>query len=288
MLPLAVWILMTMVYPLFYGIQLSLTNTRLIGTEGDYVGLDNYVRAFRDPEFHSALRRSINWTLGNALVQSVLGLTTGMLLHRARVARGAMRVWILLPWIVPTIAIAILWRWLLSATYGIVSYVLIELGLVEVGIPFLGTPDLAMMSSIFINSWRWFPFLAIVVLAGLLSIPPEECEAARMDGAGFWQETRFITFPYLAPTLTILGLIGMLWSFNMFDVIWLLTQGGPNSATRTLAIMVYEKGFRDLFQGRAAAIGVIMMLVLLGVLLVYFRLNRGTVALFAPADEEST
>ncbi len=247
MLPILLWILITMIYPLFYGIQLSMTGTRFVGVEGGFVWLANYARVLGDDVFRSALVKSIIWTIGNALVQTVLGLGAGLLLERASAGRGAMRVWILLPWIVPTVAIAILWRWLLSASYGVINYILTSMGIVEVGIPFLGTTATAMITSILINSWRWFPFLAIITLAGLLSIPREEYEAARMDGAGFWQEMRFITMPYLSPTLVILGLIGTLWSFNMFDMLWLLTQGGPSGATRTLPVLVYELAFRENF-----------------------------------------
>jgi multiple sugar transport system permease protein len=241
-----------------------------------------------DPEFRLALGRSIEWTLGNALLQSILGLSAGLLLQRAIFARGIMRVWILLPWIVPTIAIAILWRWILDGTYGILNYILVNIGVTSTGIAFLGSIHTALMTSIFINSWRWFPFLAIIVLAGLLSIPSEELEAAKMDGAGFWHEMRFITMPYLTPTLVILGLIGTLWSFNMFDILWLMTKGGPGSATRTLPVLVYEQGFRTQFQGRASTIGVIMMLILLVVLMLYFHVNRRSVALFAPGEGEET
>lgn len=286
MLPILLWILITMIYPLFYGIQLSMTGTRFVGVEGGFVWLANYARVLGDDVFRSALVKSIIWTIGNALVQTVLGLGAGLLLERASAGRGAMRVWILLPWIVPTVAIAILWRWLLSASYGVINYILTSMGIVEVGIPFLGTTATAMITSILINSWRWFPFLAIITLAGLLSIPREEYEAARMDGAGFWQEMRFITMPYLSPTLVILGLIGTLWSFNMFDMLWLLTQGGPSGATRTLPVLVYELAFRENFLGRAAAISVIMMLVLLAILILYFRVNKKALSIFVPLEEE--
>ncbi len=286
MLPLFLWIVITMIYPLAYGVQLSFTSTRLIGMEGRFVGLTNYARVLTDGTFLSALQKSIVWTLGNALLQTILGLGAGLLLERVPSARGSMRVWILLPWIVPTVAIAILWRWLLSASYGVINYVLTSAKIVEVGIPFLGSPSAAMPTSIAVNSWRWFPFLAIITLAGLLSIPREEYEAAKMDGAGFWQELRFITMPYLTPTLVILGLIGTLWSFNMFDVLWLLTQGGPADTTQTLPVLVYELAFREYFLGRAAAISVIMTLMLLVILILYFRVNKKAVSLFVPREEE--
>lgn len=287
-LPLLIWILVTMIYPLFYGIRLSLTDTRLIGVEGDFIGFRNFARLLADPSFHGALKRTINWTLGNALIQGILGLATGLLLQQTFLGRGTVRTWILMPWIVPTVAIAVLWRWILSGTFGIVNYILMKLSLTDVGIPFLGSPDYAMLTSIMINSWRWFPFLAIVALAALLNIPREEYEAARMDGAGFWQELRFITFPHLSPTLTILGLIGTLLSFNLFDVLWLLTKGGPADTTRTLALWVYEMGFRYYFLGKAAAISAIMMVVLLLLMVIYLRVNKSALSLFAPTEEEET
>lgn len=286
MLPLLLWVAMTMIYPLIYGIQLSLTNQRLIGIEGEFVGLANFTRLFNDRVFLSGLSKSLTWTVGNGILQSVLGLTVGILLERAFFARSAMRVWILLPWIVPTIAISILWKWLLSATYGIVNYLLVEIGILEVGLGFLASPDSALQATTVIQSWRLFPFLSIIVLAGLLSIPRSEYEAARIDGAGFWQEVRFITLPYITPTLVVLGLIGTMWSFNAFDMLWLINKGGPAGATRTLPLIVYEYAFRNYFLGLASAVGVSMMLFLSIFIILFMRMSSRTVGVFAPMEEE--
>ncbi|HEY42431.1 MAG TPA: sugar ABC transporter permease [Anaerolineae bacterium] len=286
MIPLLLWVTMTMVYPLFYGIQLSLTDQRLIGIEGNFIGLDNFRRILSNETVISGIWKSVSWTLMNGILQGILGLIVGILLERAFFARRAMRVWILLPWIVPTIAIAILWKWLLSATYGIVNYLLVELGILDVGFGFLANPDVALETSSAINAWSMFPFLSIIMLAGLLSIPREEYEAARIDGAGFWQELRFITIPYITPTLVVLGLIGTMWSFNDFNMLWLINKGGPAGATRTLPLIVYEFAFRNYFLGRAAAVGVFMMLVLTVFVILFMRMSRRTVGIFAPMEEE--
>jgi len=287
MAPLVLWIAATMIYPVFYGIQLSLTNQRLIGIGGTFVGLANYEYIFGNPAFRTAVAKSLAWTLGNGVLQGIFGLTVGVLLQRAFFGRRAMRVWILLPWIVPTIASAILWKWILSGTYGIVNYVLVKLSILQVGFGFLARPDTALGVSTLINAWRMFPFLSIIVLASLLSIPPEEYEAARMDGAGFWQEMRFITLPYMIPTLTVLGIVGMMWSFDLFDLLWLINQGGPAGATRTLPLLVYELAFRSHFLGRAAAVGVVMMAVLALFMVFFMRQGKGAMGILGPTGEES-
>ncbi len=287
MLPLLLWVGVTMVYPLIYGIQLSLTDQRLIGIEGEFVGLANYRRIFSDDVVLSGISKSLIWTVLNGVLQAVLGLTVGILLERATFARRSMRVWILLPWIVPTIASAILWKWLLSATYGIVNYLLVNLGLLEVGFGFLALPETALQACAAINSWRLFPFLSIIFLAGLLSIPRTEYEAARIDGAGLWQELRFITMPYMMPTLVVLGLVGTMWSFNSFDLLWLINKGGPAGSTRTLPLIVYEYAFRNFYLGRAAAVGVAMMVILSIFVILFMRMSRDTVGIFAPTEEEA-
>lgn len=286
MMPLLLWVTFIMLYPLFYGIQLSLTNQRLIGIEGEFVGLANFNRFLQDEVVISGIGKSLSWTILNGVLQGVLGLSVGILLERAFFARRAMRVWILLPWIVPTIAIAILWKWLLSATYGIINYLLVRLGILEVGFGFLAIPEVALETVTVINSWSMFPFLSIIILAGLLSIPREEYEAARIDGAGFLQELRYITLPYMTPTLVVLGLVGTMWSFNAFDMLWLINKGGPAGATRTLPLIVYEYAFRKFFLGSAAAVGVGMMLILAIFIILFMRMSKGTMSLFAPTEEE--
>ena len=285
MAPLFLWVIFTMVYPLFYGIQLSLTDQRLIGLEGEFIGLENFKHVISNPVFRSGLIKSLKWTLISGVLSGILGNGVAIMLERTVFARGVMRVWILLPWIIPTIAIAILWKWILSATYGVVNYLLVDWGILEVGLGFLSTPEFALEASSIIAAWRRFPFMAIIVLAGLLSIPREEYEAARIDGAGLWQELRFITFPYMMPTFTVLFLVGMMWSFNAFDLLWLINQGGPAGATRTLPLLVYEMGFRDYWLGRASAVGVIMLVVQMIFMILYMRASRKTVGIFAPMEE---
>jgi multiple sugar transport system permease protein len=287
MAPLFLWVAFTMAYPLFYGIQLALSNQRLIGLPGEFIGLDNFKYIFDNSVFLSGIIKSLVWTFLTGTLWGALGIFVGIMLQRTTYGRGAMRVWILFPWIIPVIAAAILWKWLLSGTYGVVNYLLVKWGIVEVGLGFLSTPDSALESASVIGAWRGFPFLAIIVLAGLLSIPREEYEAARIDGAGFWQELRFITFPYMKPTLMVLFLVGYMWAFNNFDLLWLINQGGPAGATRTLPLLVYEWAFREYFLGRASAVGVFMLAVQALFMLAYMRASRGTVGIFAPMESEA-
>jgi len=286
MTPLFLWVAFTMIYPLFYGIRLAFTDQRLIGMEGEFVGLKNFIHAFNNPVFRSGILKSLRWILITGTLSGVLGLGVGVMLERTVFARRLLRVWVLLPWIIPSIAVAILWKWLLSAAYGIVNYILMEVGILEIGYPFLSQPEYALEASAIISSWRRFPFLSIIVLAALLSIPREEYEAARIDGAGFWEELRFITLPYMRPTLAVLFLVGSMWSFNEFQMLWLINQGGPAGATRTLPLIVYEWAFRDYFLGRASAVGVIMLIVLSVFMILYMRASRGAVGIFAPSEEE--
>jgi len=287
MAPLFLWVAFTMVYPLIYGIQLSLSNQRLIGLEGEFIGVKNFILVFGHPDFRSGIIKSLIWTFLTGTLWGGFGIFVGIMLQKTVFARGAMRVWILFPWIIPVIAVAILWKWLLSGTYGVVNYLLVKWGVIDVGLGFLSSPGTALEASSFIGAWRGFPFLAIVVLAGLLSIPREEYEAARIDGAGFWQELRFITLPYMKPTLTVLFLVGYMWAFNNFDLLWLINQGGPAGATRTLPLLVYEWAFRDYFLGRASAVGVVMLAVQTLFMIAYMRASRGTVGIFAPTEREA-
>ncbi|OGO18355.1 MAG: hypothetical protein A2Z14_04775 [Chloroflexi bacterium RBG_16_48_8] len=285
MAPLFLWVAFIMLYPLFFGINLSLTNQRLIGVEGEFVGLKNFIYAFNNPDFRTGIIKSLKWILISGTLSTILGVGVGIMLERTVIARGALRVWVLLPWIIPTVSVAILWKWLLSPTYGIVNYFLVDLGILKVGFPFLASPYWSLEAASIIAAWRRFPFLSIMVLAGLLSIPREEYEAARIDGAGLWQELRFITLPYMMPTLTVLILVGVMWSFNAFDMLWLIGQGGPAGSTRTLPLLVYEWAFREQRLGRAAAVGVFMLIIQGVFMILYMRASKRTVGMFAPTDE---
>jgi multiple sugar transport system permease protein len=271
--PLIVWLAATLLLPLGEAVRLSFTDAGIIGTSENYVGLRNYRDILAGSDFWPAAKRSAVWALGNALLQVSLGFGTALVLKRAIRGGSLGRTLVILPWIIPTVVLVIIWRWVLSGTFGVVNYVLQRLGLIDAPKAFFGDVSLAMPSLIFVNSWRWFPFLTLILLAGLQRVPRSEYEAAAIDGASGVQQFRFITFGYLRPLLVIMGLVGTLWSVNVFDIVWLLTQGGPSDRTQTLPVLIYNEGFKAFAMGKAAAQSMLFLLLMLGFIALYLVVN---------------
>jgi multiple sugar transport system permease protein len=279
-MPLMLWLAATILYPLFVSVQLSLQNIRVIGTPGEYIGFQNYQRALESPQFTAALKNSGIWVVGNALVQTILAFATALTLKQRFFGNRIARIWVILSWVVPTVVVVIIWRWLLSASGGIVNYLLVSSGIVDKPVGFFATRDTAFLTVILINSWRWFPFNAVIFLAALQRIPAELYEAAAVDGASSLKRFFYITLPSLQPVLFVMGLIGTLMSVNVFDVIWLLTGGGPSRATMTLPVLIYDTAFKRYRLSQAAAMSVITGLILLVFAAVFIRF------LSPPADTD--
>lgn len=251
-------------WPLVSAVLLSLQDVKTIGSEGRFVGLDNYRAVLSNGAFWSATGLSVVWVVANAVVQTALALVAALTLNQTFPGVKIARTWIILSWIVPTVVVVIIWRWLFSTSGGMINPLLVSSGLVARPVGFFSTPDTAMATLIFINSWRWFPFIALMMLAGLTRIPADLYEAARIDGANAWKRFRRITWPLLAPTLAVLGVVGTLLSFNVFDIIWLLTAGGPAGGTRTLPVLIYETAFKGYRLSEAATVSVLATLLLMG------------------------
>lgn len=250
-------------WPLVSGILMSFRDVRIVGSEGPWIGFDNYAKVMTDPAFWRASWLSFVWVAANAVLQTALALAAALILHQKFPGVRVARTWIVLSWIVPTVVVVMIWRWLFSTSGGVVNPALMGLGLTERPVGFFATPWTAFATLVFINSWRWFPFIALMILAGLTRIPSDLHEAARVDGAGPWKRFTRITWPLLAPTLTVLLVIGTLLSFNVFDVIWLMTAGGPAGGTRTLPVLIYETAFRGYRISEAATIAVMATLFLM-------------------------
>ncbi|MDI3548630.1 MAG: multiple sugar transport system permease protein [Halanaerobiales bacterium] len=271
--PLLLWIVATIVYPLIRSVWMSFTDVDFLGSNSSFVGFNNYIDLIKDIEFWSAFGKSIIWTIGNALLQVILGFATALIINQQFKGKKFVRTWIILSWIIPTIVLAIIWRWVLNSSFGILNYILQALNLIDQPINFLGSLQMAMPTVIFINTWRWFPFLAIIVLAALQTIPADPYEAADIDGANSLQKFIYITFPMLRPTLSVLGLIGTLWSINIFDVIYMLTRGGPAGGTETIPVFVYQKAFQEYAMNKASAAAVLLFLFLLAFVLFYIKVE---------------
>jgi multiple sugar transport system permease protein len=250
-------------WPLVSGILMSFRDVRIVGSTGPWVGLDNYAKVLGDPAFWRAARLSLVWVAANAVFQTALALAAALILHQKFPGVRIARTWIVLSWIVPTVVVVMIWRWLFSTSGGVVNPALMGIGVIDRPVGFFATPWTAFATLVFINSWRWFPFIALMILAGLTRIPADLHEAARVDGAGPWKRFTRITWPLLAPTLTVLLVIGTLLSFNVFDVIWLMTSGGPAGGTRTLPVLIFETAFRGYRVSEAATIAVLATLLLM-------------------------
>lgn len=255
---------LTLLWPLVLAVDLSLRDVRYIGQPGAFVGLANYAEVLTMPRFWQSTGRSLVWVAGNAVVQTALALVAALVLHQNFPGVRVARVWVLLTWIVPTVVVVIIWRWLLSNSGGMINPLLLQSGLIDKPVGFFSSRETAMTTLVLINSWRWFPFVTLMILAALTRIPGDLDEAARMDGAGTWKRFTRITWPLLQPTLSVLLVVGTLLSFNVFDIIWLITAGGPSGGTQTLPVLIYETAFKGYELSRAAAISVLTGLLLMG------------------------
>ncbi len=273
-LPAVMLVILVVILPILSGIQISFTSQRVVGSEYETVGLKNYFDLFGDKNFIASLGRSAVWVLANGLFQTIVALLIALLINQPFKGQNFVRTWIILPWAVPAAVTAILWRWMFDATSGIINTSMMRLSLIEKPILFLANPEIAGISLTFVNSWRYVPFLTIIFLAALASVPEEEYEAARVDGAGFWLQFKSITFPNILPTLTVLGLVGTLWASNVFDIIWMMTRGGPGVATTTVPVLMYDTAFYGYNISRASAGAIIFLLLLIVFALVFIFLNR--------------
>ena len=261
--PALLFLAAILVWPLFSAFLLSLQNVRGVGTSGQWVGFENYRFILTSGAFWDSAGLSLVWVLANAAVQTALALAAALILHQKFPGVRIARTWIILTWIVPTVVVVMIWRWLFSTSGGMINPILVQTGLIDRPVGFFSTPETAFATLVFINSWRWFPFIALMMLAGLTRIPSDLYEAARIDGAGPVRRFTRITWPLLAPTLTVLLIIGTLLSFNVFDIVWLMTQGGPAGGTRTLPVLIYETAFRSYRMSEAATIAVLSTLLLM-------------------------
>ncbi|SDJ26250.1 carbohydrate ABC transporter membrane protein 1, CUT1 family [Salimicrobium halophilum] len=270
--PLVIWILLTVFLPLSSVIRESFYSTGFVGTQGDFVGFENYMNVFGSAAYWGAWQKSLLWVVGNMVVQTILAFSVALLLNNNRKISQMARTWMIIPWVIPTIVVAIFWQWILNGSYGVLNDVLLSLNIIGEPLNLLGDSTWSLFVIIFINSWHWFPFLAVILLAGLSGIPKELYEASAMDGANKWQEFWKITLPSLQHTTFALGLVGTLWMFNIFDLIHSLTEGGPAGTTTTVPVLIYQEAFESYNLGNASAMSVVtaLFLIMFAVLFVRF------------------
>lgn len=262
------------VYPLLSAIYLSFFNIFTPTLEGGFVGVANYVELLQTGAFWNALGNTIIWTIGTLTLQIVFGVGMALVLHQNIWFRSLARSLILFPYFISTVVAVLVWKWLFNDLYGIMNHFLITIGLIEFPMDYLGTMPNAMISVILVGAWKYFPFVVIAVLARLQTIPDALYEAAKIDGAGPIARFFDVTLPQLRDVLVVIILLRAIWDFKEFDLIFLLTGGGPLSDTQTLPLLVYQEAFALNDMGMASAFAVVMMLIMLVFMIVYIRRTR--------------
>lgn len=270
--PLVLIMGLIIVYPLLNTAVLSLRNQGVIATPSTFVGFETYRKVLGDGELWKALGRSGFWLVGNLVAQTLLAFMTALLLTRVGRWSKWARTWVLFPWVIPTVAVAVIWQWLTNSNYGIIAKLFGVVGLDNVH--FFADKTWSLPMLIVMNSWHWFPLGAVIIYGALQTIPGEVYEAAAVDGANAWDRFWHITLPLLQPVLFALGLVGTLWSFNIIDSIYLVTRGGPAGASTTAPVYIYDTAFKA-FRASEAAAASVATIVLLGILAwLYIRLAK--------------
>jgi multiple sugar transport system permease protein len=274
MLPAAVFLLVFLTYPLGLGVWLGFTDTR-IGRRGVFIGLENYQLLWEDSVFWLAVFNTLLYTIAASILKFALGLWLALILNERLPFKTFFRAVILLPWVVPTVLSGIAFWWIYDAQFSVISWALREMGLISQNINFLGDMNNARATVILTNVWRGIPFVAITLLAGLQTISPSLHEAATLDGATSWQRFRFITLPMLSPLIAVVMTFSVLFTFTDFQLIYVLTRGGPLNATHLMATLSFQRAIPGGQLGEGAAIAVAMVPFLLAAILFsYFGLQR--------------
>ena len=273
LLPTMVLLGLFIAYPFMRGLMLSVTDSR-VGVPGDFVGLDNFRRLAADPIFHAVVWNTCLYTLVTTIFKLALGLWLAILLNRHFRGKALVRAFILLPFIIPTVLSTFAWKWMFDPTFSVLNWTLFQMGLITQRINWLGDPDLAMASIIIVNIWRGVPFFAISLLAGLQTISPELQEAAAIDGARPWQRFWHVTWPLLLPVTMVVVLFSVIQTFADFQLVYVMTGGGPANATHLFATYAYQIGIGTGLLSEGAAISLAMfpfLFLIVVVQLLYIR-----------------
>lgn len=276
LLPAIVVLGLLLAAPVIYSIWLSLTDASLAAGRLDtpFAGLENYARLFGDKSVHNALLNTIYFAAVEVTSVVTLGLLVALLLNHPLGRWSGFRVLLLLPWAIAPVANAVLWKWIYHSNYGVLNALLLELGIIDSNVTWLGEPFRALNMLLLVDIWKSTPFIAILLLAALQSIPRMQYRAARVDGANGWQSFRYITLPALKTPLAIATILQTIWSLRTFDLIYVLTKGGPADGTVVMNFLAYRVTFNFLQFGYGAAIANLIFLTSLVLAILYMRLLK--------------
>ena len=268
-------VFLLLVYPIISSVYFSFTSKNLIRPYYKWIWFDNFKFVLTNPEFYHAFLTSIKWTVLSITGQLLVGFIAALSLNRIPKFSGFYRTLLIIPWAFPAIVIAFSWKWILNDVYGFIPNLLTQLHITKENINFLADPKTAFWIVLFINIWFGAPLFMVNILAALKTIPREQYEAAIVDGASSFQVFRYITIRHIRGVIGLLVVLRTIWVFNNFDLLYLLTGGGPSDLTTTLPIYAYKTGWNLKRLGTASAVTILLLLFLMAVCFGYFKLlNR--------------
>ena len=270
--PTALFLAAVIVFPLAHAFYTSLHRVR--GLNATFIGFGNYARLADDATFWHSLGVSFAFTASAVALHLGIGLALALVVNELRAARTALRIVYLTPWMVAPAVGATIWLWLLEPQFGVVNYLLRAAGAIAAPVAWLGEPGTALASVVAVDVWRGVPFVMLLMLAGLQTIPIEQYEAASIDGAGAWTRFRFVTWPNLRYLVVVATTLDVINTIRHYDIIGVMTGGGPAGATEVLPVLIYNTAFRGNRLGEAAAIGVALLGIVLVLAVVYVRTAR--------------
>jgi len=271
-LPAMLIVFLLLIYPIFSSIYFSFTSKNLIRPYYKWIWFDNFKFVLTNPEFYRAFLNSIKWTILSITGQLLVGFIAALSLNKIPKFSGFYRTLLIIPWAFPAIVIAFSWKWILNDVYGFIPNLLTQLHITKENINFLADPKTAFWIVLFINIWFGAPLFMVNILAALKTIPREQYEAAIVDGASSFQVFRYITIRHIRGVIGLLVVLRTIWVFNNFDLLYLLTGGGPSDLTTTLPIYAYKTGWNLKRLGTASAVTILLLLFLMAVCFGYFKL----------------
>lgn len=276
MLPLLAVMIAVIGWPLVNTIGLSFTDAKLVGTSGTFVGFDNYVKMLSSSNFQRTLYTTAWFAIVSVAVEMVIGVLTALLLNQEFHGRFILRALMILPWALPTVVNATLWRLIYNPEYGALNAALTQIGIIDSYRSWLGEPATAMTALIIADTWKNFPLVTLIALAALQAVPRDIRAAALVDGAGPFARFRFVTLPFIVGPLMVALVLRTIEAFKVFDIIWVMTRGGPANSTRTLSILVYQEAFSFQRAGSGASLALIVTLLVTVLAASYAVLVRKT------------
>lgn len=271
-LPAIIVVCALFLYPICSSVFYSFTNKNLIRPTYSFVGFDNYVTILTDKAFWNSFFNSLKWTIFSLAGQLLVGFTAALALNRVKHLKGVYKTLLIIPWAFPSIVIAFSWKWILNGVYGILPNLLVQGGICDETPQFLTEKTLAFVVLVLINIWFGAPMIMVNVLSALQTVPQDQYEAAEIDGAKKWQSFLYITVPHIKIVMGLLVVLRTVWIFNNFDIIYLITGGGPAGSTQTVPLYAYDMGWGTKLLGQSSAVTVLLFIFMMIICIGYFAI----------------